>query len=106
MERIRKWYRSQPSWVRKANVILLCTFTLLFTIAIKQSTPEFKAIIWHHRHGDYFTVRGITFRVYYWYAPSNIEDDFHVSYAPGPFRRADDGPYTHFRLRDGAMRKI
>jgi hypothetical protein len=95
---IRDWYKTQPRWVRKVNFVLLCTFAFLFVITIKQSTPEFEAIIWHYRHGDHIAVNGVIFPVYYWYAPINIKDEFTVSYAPGPFRKADDGPYTAFQI--------
>jgi hypothetical protein len=45
---------------------------------------------WHFRHGDSIIVNGVTFPVYYWYAPIDRKDEFAVHDIPGPLRPTND----------------
>jgi hypothetical protein len=89
MKSIREWYGSQPSWVRKVNFSFLLFFAFALLVALTKSGPEFRAIIWHLRHGNRVTVNGVTFPVYFWYAPDSSRDSFSVFDQPGPLRPND-----------------
>jgi hypothetical protein len=99
MRRVRDWYRREPRWVRWINVFSLFFCSFLFVIALKESGPEFRAIRWHHRHGDRITVNGVTFPVYYWWSPTDEYNDlFTVHDKPGPFRPTDDEGFTQVEI--------
>jgi hypothetical protein len=88
--RIRDWYRRQPRWVQTTNALILLLFALGLPVTLMRSGFEFKAIAWHCRHGNSITVNGVTFPVYFWYAPENTRDRFYVFDQPGPLRPTSD----------------
>jgi hypothetical protein len=91
MKDIHDWYKTQPLWVRRVNFWFLLLFSFALVVGLTKSGPEFRAIAWHYRHGSRVTVNGVTFPVYYWYAPEDGRDQFHVLDHPGPLRPTDDG---------------
>ncbi len=97
IESVRDWYKSQPPWVRRVNFSFLLLFALALLVGLAKSGPEFRAIAWHYHHGNRVTVNGITFPVYYWYAPEGGHDRFHVFDQPGPLRPTDDR-FTMFEI--------
>jgi len=98
MGKVRDWYRSQPRWIRRVNVLAAVVALLSLAITLSKSGPEFRAIVWHRRHGDRITVNGVSFPVYKWYCPENRADQFSVSDAPGPLRPTDDR-FTAFSIK-------
>jgi hypothetical protein len=90
IESIRDWYKSQPPWVRRVNLSSSLLFALALLVGLTKSGSEFRAIAWHYHNGDRVTVNGITFPVYYWYAPEGARDRFHVLDQPGPLRPTED----------------
>ena len=97
IERVRDWYKSQPPWIRRVNFSFSVLFALALLVGLTKSGPEFRAIAWHYHHGDRVTVNGITFPVYYWYAPEGGPDQFHVFDQPGPLRPTPD-KFTMFSI--------
>jgi hypothetical protein len=73
-----------------------CCFALV--VGLTKSSPEFRAIAWHYRHGSRVTVNGVTFPVYYWYAPTGDSKEFSVWDKPGPLRPTEDG-FTAFQIK-------
>jgi hypothetical protein len=53
MGNIRNWYWSQPPWARLVNFFALVIFILGLIASLVKSGAEFRAIAWHHRHGDH-----------------------------------------------------
>jgi len=112
MRRIRGWYRGQPRWVRRINILALIILAVSLATALAKSAPELRAIAWHYRHGNYITVNGVRFSIYYWYTPHGYEggDQFWVRDFPGPLRPGDDF-FTAFEIRgwrnqqDGGTRR-
>jgi hypothetical protein len=90
MSNIRDWFKGQPVWVRGTNTVLLALFVLGLGLDLTKSGPEFRAIAWHFRHGNSINVNGVTFPVYYWYAPIDRRDEFAVHDIPGPLRPEND----------------
>jgi hypothetical protein len=103
IQSIRDWYKGQPPWVQKVNFWVLLLFTLGLFVGLTKSGPEFRAIVWHYRHGNHVTVNGVTFPVYYWYAPDDRGAWLHVFDQPGPLRPTDD-QFTMFTI-DGRRHK-
>jgi hypothetical protein len=74
-----------------ANGFLAGILAIVVVSMLMKSGPEFRAVLWHHRHGDHFTVNGITFPLYYWYSPELENTNFFSVWDnPGPLRPADD----------------
>lgn len=90
MGSIGDWHRKQPRWVLWVNVFSLFVFSWVFVVALKKSEPELRAIRWHHRHGDQIKIHGISFQIYFWYAPYVNEDVLDIDDDPGPLRPTDD----------------
>ena len=89
---MRVWTRykrqKQPWWIKAANCLLI----LGFVVCIAESGPEFRAILWHARHGNTVCLNGVTFPVYFWHAPTASDHGFDIDDAPGPLR--DDRTFT------------
>jgi hypothetical protein len=94
---IRDWYGRQPLWVQITNALLLLLFSLGLPVTLMKSGFEFKAIAWHFRHGNSIAVNGVKFPVYFWYAPDNSRDRYHVFDQPGPLRPTND-TFTMFTI--------
>lgn len=90
--RFRGWYKSQPAWTLVLIIVCGGLFLWRFVDVLSRSGPEFKAIAWHHRHGDHITVKGVTFPVYLWYTPEDRPDAFSVNDEPGPLRPSSRMP--------------
>jgi hypothetical protein len=97
LDGIRDWYERQPLWVQTTNGLLLLLFALGLPLTLLKSGFEFKAIAWHCRHGNSITIKGVTFPVYFWYAPENTRDRYYVFDQPGPLRPTDD-TFTMFTI--------
>ena len=66
---------------------------LVFVVLIgglAKSGREIKAIRWHHRNGNRVAIHGISFPIYFWYAPHVNEDVLDIVDDPGPLRPTDD----------------
>lgn len=77
-------------WLVPASALLTLA---AFAYDFWHSGPELNAIRWHMHHGDQVTVNGVSFPVYYWYAP-RLEDDgrgFEIKDEPGPMRPKEIG---------------
>jgi hypothetical protein len=103
MGNIRNWYWSQPPWARLVNFFALVIGTIGLIASLAKSGTEFRAIAWHHHHGDHVTISGVTFPVYYWYAPDVRDDRLLVIDEPGPLRPSND-TFTSFTI-DGRRDK-
>lgn len=92
MKCIRDWYREQPRWVRRTNILALIILAVSLATAMAKSTPELSAIAWHYRNGNFIAVNGVRFPVYYWYTPHGYErgSGFSVRDFPGPLRPGND----------------
>lgn len=74
------------TWQLVAGALALVSLGISFS----KSGPEFKAVIWHLRHGNRVSVNGTTFPIYSWYAPVQYQTGFEISDDnPGPLRLND-----------------
>lgn len=75
---------------------VLALLSLAFNIA--RSKQELQGMRWHMRHGARISVNGVSFPVYYWYAPLQGRDGavFEIQDRPGPLRPKDQ--YTGIRV--------
>jgi len=76
---------------------LLLLFAFGLPVTLMKPNFEFKAIVWHCRHGNSIAVNGVKFPVYFWYAPDNTRDRYHVFDQPGPLRPTND-TFTMFTI--------
>lgn len=88
--RLGDWWRAQPKSTRYWNLFATALALILLTGGLAKSGREIKAIRWHHKNGDRVEIHGISFPIYFWYAPSFGEDELDIWDDPGPLRPTDD----------------
>lgn len=84
---IKKAFGANPTewkWMTAVAAVAL----LMAGRSLYKSRPELDAIRWHAQHGDQVVVNGVTFPVYYWYAPTvfGSNSGFMIHDDPGPLR--------------------
>ncbi len=88
-------------WLLPAAVALgLCSMSF----DLYQSKSEIRALQWHLRHGDRAGVNGVSFPIYYWYAPGERPDGLNLGIddTPGPLRPGDDSAWIQIKgYREG-----
>jgi len=88
--RLSEWWRAQPKSIRRWNLFAAALLLILLTGGLARSGREIRAIRWHHKNGGRVGIHGISFPIYFWYAPYVDEDVLAIFDDPGPLRPTDD----------------
>lgn len=87
---LHDWWHAQPKFIRRWNLFATGLVLILLSTGLAKSGPEINAIRWHHENGDRVVIHGISFPIYFWYAPKVSEDKLVIWDVPGPLRPTDD----------------
>ncbi len=96
---VKTAFQARPTEWRWLLAVSACTL-LWLGYSLYNSGPELRAICWHHRHGDQVSINGVTFPIYFWYAPAVDSDcqEFSVDDRPGPLRPNRHDYFTDMRV--------